>query len=457
VTLFAWSAHHVTRALGLPVATWDHDYAGISTDTRSLKESELFVALKGEHFDAHDYLSDARLAGVGGVVVRHHTPRWPGFDWFEVDDTLVALGQLARYRRDGFTGPVVAITGTTGKTSTKELIAAALSAKYRVHKSERNLNNLVGVPLTLLATPTDAGAAVVECGASVPGEIPRLREIVRPDVAVVTTVDAGHLEGFGTLERILEEKTALLAGVATAVVGTAPAGLADAARRTAKRVITAGLGGAGDWTAEEVTVLPDGRPRFRVRGIALELPLRGRHMVANALVALAVADALGVPLDVAAPALARARLPAGRSEIVEIEGVTVINDTYNANPVSFGAALDLLDAIRGGRRAIVVAGTMRELGVASAELHRQVAERILESKPDLVAAVGEFGPAFEALRGRIKPERLVVAEAPEAIAPELKLRLQPGDVVLLKASRGVQLEGVIPLLWPSHDASEAHA
>ena len=452
---FLWNARDVTRALGLPEATWVHDYTGVSTDTRSLKAGELFVALKGERFDAHDFLSDARWADVGAVIVRQGTPRWPGFDWFEVDDTLEALGRLARFRRDNFRGPVVAITGTTGKTSTKELTAAALGAKYRVHRSERNLNNLVGVPLTVLAIPVDAEAAVIECGASVPGEIPRQREIVRPDVAVVTTVDAGHLEGFGSIEKLFEEKTSLLDGAATAVVGTQPAGLAEAARRKAKRVVTAGLAGA-DWTAEKVQILPDGRPRFTVRGVEVELPLPGRHMVANALVALAIADVVGVPLKDAAPALAAARLPAGRSEIMEIEGITVINDTYNANPSSFAAALDLLGAIRGGRRAVVVAGTMRELGAGSAELHRQVAEQIVGAKPDVVAAIGEFVPAFAAVLGKFKAKTLT-GDTPEAVAPQLKNELQKGDVVLLKASRGVRLETIIPLLWPSHEVSEAHA
>ena len=455
MTAFLWNARDVTRALGLPAATWVHDYTGVSTDTRSLKEGELFVALKGERFDAHDFLSDARLAGVGGVIVRQGTPRWPGFDWFEVDDTLEALGKLARFRRDTFHGPVVAITGTTGKTSTKELTAAALGAKYRVHRSERNLNNLVGVPLTVLAIPVDAEAAVIECGASVPGEIPRQREIVRPDVAVVTTVDAGHLEGFGSLEKLFEEKTSLLDGAATAVVGTRPPRLAEAARRKARKVVTAGLARA-DWTAEKVQILPDGRPRFTVRGVEVELPLPGRHMVANALVALAIADAVGVPLKDAAPALAAARLPAGRSEIVEIEGITVIDDTYNANPSSFAAALDLLTSIRGNRRAVVVAGTMRELGARSAELHRQVAEQIVGTKPDVVAAVGEFVPAFEALKGKLKAT-LLSGETPQAVAPKLKDQLRKGDIVLLKASRGVRLETIIPLLWPSHEASEAHA
>ena len=449
MTAFPWTAHHVTAALGMPAASWDNSYAGVSTDTRSLRERELFVALKGERFDGHDYLSDARLAGVGAVVVRHGTPRWPGFDWFEVDDTLAALGALARHRREALAGKVVAITGTTGKTSTKELAAAALGARLRVHKSERNLNNLVGVPLTLLAAPIEAEAAVVECGASVPGEIGKLREVVRPDVAVVTTVAEAHLEGFGGLDGVFTEKLALLAGAPTAVVGTLPPRLAEAARGVAKRVVTAGLEAGADWSAEHVTLLPDGRPRFTVRGVTVELPLFGRHMVANALVALAVADAVGVPLAEAAAGLAGARLPAGRSEVLELEGVTVINDCYNANPSSFGAALDLLAALRGERRAVVVAGTMRELGAASRDLHREVAERIAAAQPDVVAAVGDFVPAFEALKSRPKGQTLLTGGTPEAVAAGLKERLRPGDVVLLKASRAVQLERLIPLLWPS--------
>jgi UDP-N-acetylmuramoyl-tripeptide--D-alanyl-D-alanine ligase len=456
VTAFAWTAKLVTEALGLPPAAWDHAYTGTCTDTRAMEAGSLFIALKGEHFDAHDFLGDARLNDVGGVIVRHGTPRWPGFDWFEVDDTLVALGQLARLRRERFTGKVVAVTGTNGKTSTRELIAAALGGSLRVHKSERNLNNLVGVPLTVLAAPLEAEAMVVECGASLRGEIPRMREIVRPDVAVVTNVDAGHLEGFGSLAAILEEKVALLADVPTAVVGARPTALADAARRAARTVVTAATEGPADWFAESVTMSPDGRPTFTVRGVKVELPLRGRHMVGNALIALAVAEACGVALADAARGLLKASIPGGRSETMEIEGVTVIHDCYNANPTSLRAALDLLRDIRGKRRAIVVVGTMRELGPASAELHQAGARAVLDLGPDVVAAVGDFAAAFAAQGAMPKPTRLVSAETPEAIAPLLRPLIKPGDVVLLKASRGVRLERLLPLLWPSYTPAEAH-
>jgi UDP-N-acetylmuramoyl-tripeptide--D-alanyl-D-alanine ligase len=457
VTVHTWSTASVAEALGLPRGVRDHVYTGICTDTRSAREGDLYVALAGERFDGHDFLSDARLAGVWGVVVRRRTPPWPGFDWFEVEDTLASYGRLARARRDAFAGQVVAVTGTNGKTSTKELAAAAAGAALRVHKSEKNLNNLVGVPLTLLAMPAEAQAALIECGANQRGELAKLREIVRPDIVVVTGVDAGHLEGFGGIDRIIEEKLSLAAGAPLAIVGPKPAHLADAARALAKRVVTVAADGPADWTAEDVRVGPDGHATFLVRGVEVTLPVLGRHQVGNALLALAVADALGVPLVDAARGLAAAALPGGRTAMVEREGVTVINDTYNANPASLAAALDLLQAVRGPRRTVVVVGTMRELGAASADFHAALAERILDQRPDVVAAVGDFAPALDALAGRYGATRVLTGATPADVAPGLKAELRPGDVALFKASRGVRLEQLFPLLWPSSsEGGEAH-
>jgi UDP-N-acetylmuramoyl-tripeptide--D-alanyl-D-alanine ligase len=457
MTVFAWTAKLVTEALGMPVASWEHAYSGICTDTRAMTPGCLFIALKGERYDAHDFLGDARLAEVGAVIVRRGTPRWPGFDWFEVDDTLVALGQLARLRRDKFTGPVVAVTGTNGKTSTRELIAAGLGASFRVHQSAKNLNNLVGVPLTILAAPLDAEAMVIECGASLRGEIPRMQAIVRPDVAVVTNVGEGHLEGFGSLDAVLQEKAALVKDAPVAVVGTRPPALAAEARRIAKKVVTAATEGPADWFAESVTMAADGRPTFKVRGTAVELPLHGRHMVGNAIIALAACDAAGVPLEQASGGLANTVIPGGRSEMSEIEGVTVINDCYNANPASLRAALDLLRDIRGSRRAIVVVGSMRELGPDAEALHREAAKAVVAIGPDVIAAVGDFVKAFKDLGADADPATVVSGDTPADIADALRPLVKAGDVVLLKASRGVRLETLVPLLWPSQSpAAEAH-
>lgn len=456
MTAFTWTSSLVTRALGLPVPLVDHTYAGLCTDTRAAREGDLYVALKGERFDGHEFLSDARFAGVWGVVVRLRTPRWPGFDWFEVEDTLAAYGRLARARRDAFPGPVVAVTGTNGKTGTKELMAAAIGASRQVHWSAKNLNNLVGVPLTLLALPIEAQAAVVECGANQPGELARMREIVRPDVAVITNVDAGHLEGFGGIDRVLAEKLSLAAGAPHIIVGSRPPHLAAAARAVAARVTTVAVDGPADWTAEAVALGPDGRARFRVRGVAVELPVPGRHQVENALLALAGADAVGVPLADAARGLAAAALPAGRTAVFEIDGVTVVDDTYNANPPSVAAAFDLLQALRGDRRVVVVLGTMRELGAASDDFHAAAAERAAALRPAVIAAVGAFAPAFEARRGSLGGTELLTGADPGDVAGPLRQRLRPGDIVLFKASRGVRLEQLFPILWPSYEGGEAH-
>ncbi len=456
MTAFVWNAKLVTEALGLPIANWEHTYTGVCTDTRAMEAGCLFIALQGEHYDAHNFLGDARLAEVGGVIVRRNTPRWPGFDWFEVDDTLVALGRLARLRRDRFTGPVIAVTGTNGKTSTRELIAAGLGAKLRVHQSEKNLNNLVGVPLMVLAAPVEAEAMVIECGASLRGEIPRMQAIVRPDVGVVTNVAEGHLEGFGSQAAVLEEKVSLLKDAPTAIVGARPRELPDAARAVTKTVVTAAIEGPADWFAESITMAPDGRPAFRIRGVDVRLPLRGRHMVANAITALAACDAAGVPLEDAARGMATAEIPGGRSEMMEVEGVTVINDCYNANPPSLRAALDLLRDISGNRRAIVVVGSMRELGPDSAALHREAAKAVVALGPAVVAAIGDFATAFHDIGDHAAGIRVIAGDSPAAVAAELKPLIQPGDVVLLKASRGVRLETIVPLLWPSQSPAEAH-
>ena len=203
-------------------------YPGISTDTRRLEPGDLFVALEGERFDAHDFLADAKAKGAAAAVVRRGTPPLDGLPYFEVEDTLVALGALARARRRLLApgSPVVAVTGSSGKTSTKEMIRAALAAQYRVHATTGNLNNLVGVPLTLLAAPEDAEALVIEAGASVPGEIARLRDILEPTVAVITNVGYAHVAGFGSLAGVLREKVSLLERTPVAVVGTDPPELA---------------------------------------------------------------------------------------------------------------------------------------------------------------------------------------------------------------------------------------
>jgi UDP-N-acetylmuramoyl-tripeptide--D-alanyl-D-alanine ligase len=339
----------------------------------------------------------------------------------------------------------VAITGTNGKTSTKEMVAAALRTRYRTHATRANLNNLVGVPQTILEAPEDTEALVLEAGANVPGEIPRCREIIEPDVAIVTNAAAGHLEGFGGVEGVVAEKLALTRDVGVALVGLIPPALAEGARsRGARRVLTVGLAGA-DVVPDTVEVLDDGCPRLRVSGRTLTLSVLGRHQAANAMFAWATAQVLGLDLDAVAGALERVTLPAGRGEVLTRGRLTIINDSYNANPASFEALIATARQLRGARRLVFVAGTMLELGAEEGRWHRAVAERLLELDPDLLAVVGRFVPEMEAL-GRHPGDRLVTAPDALTLGPLLAARLRGDELVILKASRGVALERIIPAI-----------
>lgn len=439
-----WDSKRVTDALGAP-GPRGLRFTGVSTDTRQLAPGTLFVALKGDRFDAHAFLDQARAKGAAGAVVRRGTPPVNGLPLFEVADTLAALGLLARARRRVLAAgsPVVAVTGSSGKTSTREMIRAVLATTYQVHATTGNLNNLIGVPLTILGAPDDADALVVEAGASVPGEIPRLREIIEPTIAVITNVGYAHVEGFGSLAGVLQEKVSLVEGARLAVVGTEPAVLAAEARRRAPTVV-AGTGPGAQVRPDAADLDDDGHARLTWRGHAVTLPVVGFHQIENAMLALAVGSEAGADPARAVAALGGVRLPAGRGAVLSLGGLTVIDDTYNANPGSLHWAVKLAHWLAGRRRRplAVVVGSMLELGPESARLHAAAAAEIAGLAPALVGAVGEFVPAFEPHRAALGG-RLVTAPDPDALGPQLKAALTGNEIVLLKASRGVALERVL--------------
>jgi UDP-N-acetylmuramoyl-tripeptide--D-alanyl-D-alanine ligase len=439
-----WTDALVREALALPPGGDQRRFSRISTDTRTLSPDTLFVALAGERFDGHDYLPAAASAGATGAVVRRGTPRVEGLVLYEVPDTLVAYGRLARTRRGEIAGPVVAVTGTNGKTSTKEMLAAVLATRYAVHATRANNNNLVGVPLTILEAPDATEALVVEAGANLPGEIARYREIIEPSITVITNTVAGHLEGFGNLAGVVKEKLALTEGVPLAIVGTDPPALAEGAERLARRVLTAGLRGAA-LVPERVELDHEARPLIAIGGEVFTLAARGLHQADNAIRAWAVVEELGLDRGAAARALERFTIPGGRGELLQVGQLTILNDCYNANPQSFRAAIATAQALRGTRRLVFVAGTMRELGADTDTLHREVAEALLKLDPDLLGAVGEFVPALAPYAARLG-ERLVPAADPLALGPLLTERLRGDEVVVLKASRGVALERILPAL-----------
>jgi UDP-N-acetylmuramoyl-tripeptide--D-alanyl-D-alanine ligase len=444
-----WTSEEVAAALGVP-APAELRFSAISTDTRHLTPDSLFVALKGERFDAHGFLAKAKEQGATGAVVRRGTPPVDGLTLFEVDDTLTALGQLARARRrmlpEGT--PVVAITGSSGKTSTKEMIRVTLAARYRVHSTIGNLNNLVGVPLTILSAPEDTQALVVEAGASVPGEIARLRDIIEPTIAVITNIGYAHVEGFGSLEGVMAEKLSLLDGAPVAIIGSGPDAMWPEARRRTQVIPAALPGKSADDALLDRYLDREGRPRLSLdSGVKVTLPALGLHQLENARIALAVAQRAGVDHDAAVQALASLELPGGRGETRTVGNMVVIDDTYNANPASMRRSVQTAAwlARRQRRPLVVVVGTMLELGPESARLHAEAAHEIAQRKPALVAAVGTFARAFESLRDALGG-RLITAADADALGPKLKSALRGNELVLVKASRGVALERVLNYL-----------
>lgn len=438
-----WTFARVAQALGTGPAM-DAPLAGVSTDTRHIARGDVFVALVGERFDAHDFLAEAKDAGAAAFVVRDATrAAGLGIPTYVVPDTLVALGQLASAWRQAWGRSVIAVAGSNGKTSTKDLLKAAFGRTFVVHATSGNLNNRIGVPLTLLAIPSDAEVAIVEVGTNTPGEVGLLRAITRPDVAVLTSIGEEHLEGLGDLAGVLREECDIFEGVTLAITPSAHPEVAAIAGTRARAVIVAGL--------EQAPVAPtawglddEGRPWLDVDGQRFALPLRGAHQGANAMLAIAAAQACGVPLADAAAGMAAMPVPHMRGAWEQLGAVTLINDAYNANPASMRAALDLLAQVGAGRQRVAILGSMRELGVHSASQHRDVARAALASPADLIAVVGDFVDAFGDVAAG--DARVVCATDIDTLWPALAPRLSANPVILLKASRGVRLERLLPQL-----------
>lgn len=442
-----WTFERVALALGTG-PSMPNALAGVSTDTRSLARGDVFVALRGASFDAHDFLAEAREKGAAAFVVSDATrAAGLGVPTYVVPDTLVALGQLAHAWRKAWGRSVIAVAGSNGKTSTKELLRAALRRTYVVHATTGNRNNRVGVPLTLLALPSDAELAVVELGTNAPGEVAMLRAIAAPDVAVLTSIGEEHLEGLGDLAGVLREETDVFHSVTLAVVAAEATDAVPLARARARAVITAGLGSA-DVVPEAWSLATDGSVQLTYRGVDIRTPVRGAHQAANAMLALAVAEACGVPVADAAEGLASMTAPTMRGALETLGSATLINDAYNANPASMRAALQLLGDLPGTRQRVAILGTMGELGAQSDAQHDDIARVALASRADIIAAVGEMAAALQ----RVAPDDARVVSVPsdvqslDAMWSALMPRLDRSALILLKASRSVRLERLMPQL-----------
>jgi UDP-N-acetylmuramoyl-tripeptide--D-alanyl-D-alanine ligase len=447
---FAWTDAEVRRALGFPAEPGlEHvAYSGVCTDSRKVQAGELYVALRGERFDGHDFVTHALSAGaLGAVVSSVPEATLPGV-LYQVDDTLIALGRLASYRRQALPARVVGITGSAGKTGTKDLTAAALGSSLRVHATRGNLNNRVGVPLTLLSAPVDTQVVVAEMGTNLPGEIALLTEMARPEVGVVTNVGEGHLEGLGSVEGVMREKLSLLEGLTgeqQGVVGDTPPELPVEARRVLPSVRVAGWSERAEAGLRPIRPVRDERGvySFDWKGQKVTLGVPGRHAVVNALLALAVAEALGVEHAAAVRGLASVAPADKRGETLALTGLRLIVDCYNANPQSVLAAADLLADTAAPRR-VAFLGSMLELGEKSASIHARVLADVLARSFDIVVATGAFAAAARSLEPTAFDSELLIADQPDQGYDQLWPKLEGDEAVLLKASRGVALERLLP-------------
>lgn len=456
------SLEEVAAILEAPCRVPDRKALGYSIDSRTLASGDLFFAIHGPRFDGHQFVQQAFDRGAVGAVVKETFREGRRESWAQallpVGNTTEALQQLARAVRRKWGRWLVAITGSTGKTTTKELIAASLGRRFAVLKSPGNLNNDFGLPLALLALDLSHEVAVMELAMSARGEIARLARIAEPQIGVVTNVAPVHLEFFESVDAIGRAKRELIENLSpegkgsTAILNYDDERVRGFAEGFAGRVVTFGFGQGADFRGAELQTAPGNGTLFRIKGPQLEgeiyLPLPGRHNVLNGLAALAACSLFGLPLEDLQHAFADFQPLPQRSEIITLaEGVTVINDSYNSNPVAMENLLETLAAWPGARR-IVVAGEMLELGPTSPEWHRAIGRKCVRSGAEWLLAVQGNARFFleGAFEAGLPPDQGKFFDSPEEAGKFARALLRAADVVLVKGSRAVGLERVIQLL-----------
>jgi UDP-N-acetylmuramoyl-tripeptide--D-alanyl-D-alanine ligase len=459
-----WTIQQVAHALGVtapsgldPVA-W---LAGVSIDSRSVGAGELFIAIHGPRHDGHAFVEQVLSAGAGAAVVA--SAKFAAYPpnvrekLFAVPETLAALQQLAHAIRTEWGGRVAAVAGSVGKTTTKEILAALAATKFRVLKTEGNLNNEYGLPLTLAKLEKEHEAAVVELGMSRRGELARLTKISAPQIGVITRVAVEHLEFFADVDEIALAERELIENLpgrdTVSVLNADDERVMKMASVAPGRVVTFGVGVSAEFRAEEIEdrgaegsaftfVAPEGSAR-------LTLSLVGRHNVTNALGALAAASVWGIGAREAAEVLPRMKPAAMRGEVLHFaEGFTVINDCYNSSPTAMASVIDLLANTHGYQRKILASGEMLELGGTSAELHAESGRYAAEKKIDWI--VGVQGASADLVRAAVSDGADSAQSkffATSAEAAEFISRLaKPGDLILVKGSRGVRMERIVEAL-----------
>lgn len=425
---------------------------GVSIDSRTVRKHDLFIAIKGERFDGHDFVRDVVGKGIRVVLVAKPAAlKNKNVAVIRVADTLLALGHLARFHRMRFKIPVIAVTGSAGKTTTKEMIAAVLRRKYRVLKNEGTENNHIGVPMTLLKLKKSHQAAVLECATNQPGDIPWLAQMVRPDIAVFTNIGVSHLEGLKDTNGVLREKwqmTSFMPRTGKVVLNADdPLLAAHCAREKRLNVITYAVGSKARFQAKDVGVVKGCRLRLILEGKTIELRSCGRNNAYNALAAFACGRLLGVAPRAAAKALSAFRFPKGRQEFIRLGKGWLIDDSYNANPVSMAGAIETLSVLKGQGKKILVVADMLELGTKSTAYHRSAGKMAARLGVDVIITVGRLSRNIARGAVAARPDMPVFSynDAHGARTKLKEIRVN-GDAVLVKGSRRMKMEGIVRFL-----------
>jgi UDP-N-acetylmuramoyl-tripeptide--D-alanyl-D-alanine ligase len=433
-------------------------FNGVSTDSRQIVKGNLFIPLKGEKFDGHDFIAGAVRAGAAGFLIQKgledKIPRQcEDATVISVGDTLTALGDIAHFWRKKRGATIVAITGSSGKTTTKEMIATIAGLTKKVMKAKGNYNNLIGLPLSILQIDEGHEVAILEMGTNTPGEIGRLTRIAEPDIGLITNIGPAHLEGLKTLDAVREEKCDLFRNMTetgVAVINIDDTKLVISEKEWRGQRVTFGFSEKADVSADtvkknerQVTTFTIKIAKFRQD---ITISTVGNHNIYNALAAAASSHALGIEYPTICQGLMAFQPISGRMEIHRLNnGAFIINDTYNANPASFRAALETLKDLKGNYRSIVIMGDMLELGERAEEMHEGIGSLMADTEVGTIFLRGRLSPATAAgaLKNNMSKDQIIFFETPDEIIPNLVSHVKKGDWILVKGSRQTKMEDTV--------------
>ncbi len=422
---------------------------GVSIDTRTLKPGEIFFALPGEKVDGHQFLDAAFAKGACAAVVARSGARESWQALIVVDAPDLALGDLARFYRRRFDIPVIGITGSSGKTTTKDMVAAVLNTRYRVLATRGNLNNRLGVPLTLFNLSAHCDVAVIEMGITERGGMRYLCEIAQPTIGMITNIGPAHIEFFGSVEGVAKAKGELLEYLdesSMTILNLDDLFLSKEQAKVKGRLLGIGIEQICQFRGEGLKLDQKGFGHFSLQGHSFHLSIPGKHNVYNALMAATAGWALNVPLQDAAKALENFTLTKLRSQVLEHNGIRMINDTYNANPASMRAALETLSQIEVDGRRVAVVGDMRELGAMTHDAHRALGREAGNRHIDALFALGDLAPVVVEGGREAGIDQAWAYADQDALTGALQAYLKPGDLMLIKGSRGIAMERIVTAL-----------